>query len=262
MTSALAQLAEDPELHLEPPEGAQRILDDRYCVTIGSERRWAGVCHLRIADDPAAVAAATEEILGLVGDIEGTVWNIGSTAEPPLLPERLRALGWRDPEPPWEPVAAAMVLTEEPPGADGVEIRRIETFDEHLAGLEIMLASDPFSPERIANERALARQTFDRRMRRGGLQWLAVLDNAPVAFALADRSPAGLFLAGGATLPVARSRGCYRALVRARWDEAMMLGLPGLAVQAQYGSSAPILRRLGFVETGTIHTLRSPAARD
>ena len=82
----------------------------------------------------------------------------------------------------------------------------------------------------------------------------------PVALAIADRSPLGLYLAGGSTLPEARGRGCYRALVRARWDEAVALGLPGLAVQAQYKSSAPILRRLGFVETGTVHTLRSPVA--
>ena len=61
------------------------------------------------------------------------------------------------------------------------------------------------------------------------------------------------------TLAEARGGGCYRALVRARWDEAVALGLPGLAVQAQYGSSFPILRRLGFVETATVHTLRSPA---
>ena len=140
-------------------------------------------------------------------------------------------------------------------------VRRIETFADHLAGLEIMLASDAFSQEAAARERAEARQTFERRTRRGGLQWLAVLNDAPVAFALADRSQAGLFLAGGATLPEARGRGCYRALVRARWDEAMTRGLPGLAVQAQYKSSAPILRRLGFVETATVHTLRSPVVR-
>ena len=114
---------------------------------------------------------------------------------------------------------------------------------------------------RQARERAEARQTFERRTRRGGLQWLALLNDTPVAFALADRSPVGLFLAGGATLPEARGRGCYRALVRARWDEAMTRGLQGLAVQAQYKSSAPILRRLGFVETATVHTLRSPAVR-
>ena len=41
----------------------------------------------------------------------------------------------------------------------------------------------------------------------------------------------------------ARGRGCYRALVRARWDEAVRLGTPGLAVQAQYGTAAPILRQ-------------------
>lgn len=261
MISALAQLAEDPDLYVEPPEGAERIIDDRFCVTIGSERRWAGVCHLRIADEPDAVSATTDEILGLVGDIERTFWNIGSTAEPPSLPERLRALGWRDPEPPWDPIAAAMVLAEEPPGADGIAVRRIETFDDHLAGLEIMLGSDRFSPEAMARERAEARQTFERRTRRGGLQWLAFVDDTPVAFALADRSPVGLFLAGGATLPEARGGGCYHALVRARWDEARALGLPGLAVQAQYKSSAPILRRLGFVETATVHTLRSPATR-
>ena len=262
MSSALARLAEDPEFHVDPPEGAERIVDDRYCVTIGSERRWAGVCRLRIADDPAAVVAVTGEILDLVGDIERTFWNVGSTAEPQSLPERLRALGWRDPEPPWDPVVAAMVLAEEPPAADGIAVRRIETFGDHLAGLEIMLASDAFSEEARARERAEARQTFERRMRRGGLQWLAVLDDEPVAFAVADRSPVGLYLAGGATLPSARGRGCYRALVRARWDEAVALGLPGLAVQAQYKSSAPILRRLGFVETATVHTLRSPAATD
>jgi hypothetical protein len=27
-------------------------------------------------------------------------------------------------------------------------------------------------------------------------------------------------------------------------------------VQAQYGTSAPILRRLGFVETASVHTLQ------
>jgi GNAT superfamily N-acetyltransferase len=260
MTSALARLAEDPEFHVEPPEGAERILDERYCVVIGSERRWAGVCHLRFADDPAAVAAATGEILALVGDIARTMWNVGSSADPPSLPERLRGLGWRDPEPPWDPVVAAMVLAEQPPASEGVEVRRIETFDDHLAGLEVMLASDAFSQEVMARERAEARQTYDRRTRRGGLQWLAIVDEKPVAFAIADRSPVGLFLAGGATLPEARGRGCYRALVRARWDEAVALGLPGLAVQAQYGSSFPILQRLGFVETATVHTLRSPVA--
>jgi GNAT superfamily N-acetyltransferase len=149
-----------------------------------------------------------------------------------------------------------MALDHEPPAVDGVEVRRIKTFEEHLAGLEIMLAAGDWPADVAADQRARARDTFERRNRRGGFQWLAWLGDEPVAFGAADRGAAGLFLAGGSTLPAAQGRGCYRALVRARWDEAVRLGLPGLAVQAQYGSSAPILRRIGFQEVATIHTLQ------
>ena len=48
--------------------------------------------------------------------------------------------------------------------------------------------------------------------------------------------------------------------MRARWDEAVRLGTPGLAVQAQHATSAPILRKLGFIEVASIHTLQSPAS--
>jgi GNAT superfamily N-acetyltransferase len=152
-----------------------------------------------------------------------------------------------------------MVLDSEPPAVDGVQVRRVETFDDHLAGLEVMLAAAEWAPGHAADERARARDVFERRTRRGGYQWLALVDDEPVGFGAADRADEGLFLAGGSTRPEARGRGCYRALVRARWEEARRLGLPGLAVQAQYGTSAPILRRLGFTEVAQVHTLRDPA---
>jgi GNAT superfamily N-acetyltransferase len=135
-------------------------------------------------------------------------------------------------------------------------VRRIETLQEHLAGLEIMLASANWDARAAAAERMRAEEVYERRTRRGGYQWLAWSQGRPVAFAMADRAAAGLYLSGGSTLPEARGRGCYRALVRARWDEAARLGTPGLAVQAQYGTSAPILRRLGFAEVASIHTLQ------
>ena len=198
-----------------------------------------------------------DEILRLVDGVPRVVWNVGSSAQPPDLPARLLALGLRDPDPPLDPVAAAMILTTEPAAVDGVEVRRIETLEEHLVGLEILLAADTWSADAAAGKRARAEEGFEARRRRGSGQWLAYLDDTPLAWAATERASAGLFLAGGATLPEARGRGCYRALVRARWDEAVRLGLPGLAVQAQYGSSAPTLRRLGFVEVATIHTLQS-----
>ncbi len=156
-----------------------------------------------------------------------------------------------------DPVCAAMILVGEPPDIDGIDVRRIQTLQEHRAGLEIVLASAVWTNSAAADERARAEETYERRTRRGGYQWLVWHAGEPVAFALADRTPAGLFLSGGATLPEARGRGCYRALVRARWDEAARLGLPGLAVQARYATSAPILRDLGFDEVATVHTLQS-----
>jgi GNAT superfamily N-acetyltransferase len=249
-------LAEDPEFFIEPPEGSVRHTDVRFCLTIGPRRRWAGVCRLRLPDDTEQVAGAVAEIRRLTTGIEHVTWNVGSSATPMGLPERLRALGLGDPEPPFEALVAAMALGHEPAGVPGVEVRRIETLEQHLAGLEIMFASATWSDAAAAAEHERADEVFERRQRRGGLQWLAFLEGRPVAFAVADRGAAGLYLGGAATLPEARGRGCYRALVGARWDEAIRLGLPGLAVQAQYGSSAPILRRLGFTEVATVHTLQ------
>src|SRR6266581_2594992 len=66
--------------------------------------------------------------------------------------------------------------------------------------------------------------------------------------------PVPMLLAGGVTLPVARGRGAYRALVHARWKAARRAGAPALVTQAQAGSR-PILEHLGFRATGTIDVL-------
>jgi GNAT superfamily N-acetyltransferase len=253
----LVALAEDPEFFIEPPEGSERTVREGYCVIIGPQRRWAGVCRLRLPSPPEELAQMVGEIRQLVAGVEPVVWNIGSSAMPGGLHDRLRELGLRDPDTPMDAVCAAMALDAEPPAVDGIEVRRIQSLEEHRAGLEIMLAAATWTESAAAAERARAEETFARRTRRGGFQWLAWLGDKPVAYGLADRTSAGLFLAGGSTLPEARGRGCYRALVRARWDEAVRLGIPGLAVQAQYGTSTPILRKLGFTEVAIIHTLQS-----
>lgn len=256
ISPALIALAEDPEFFIEPPEDSIRHAGERFCLTIGPHRRWAGICRLRLPDDQNQIAGAVARIRRLTAGIEHVIWNVGSSATPMGLPERLRTLGLGDPEPPFEPLVAALAIEHEPPAVDGVGVRKVETLAEHLIGLEIMLASATWSAAAADAERDRAEEVFERRQRRGGLQWLAYVDGTPVAFAVADRGPAGLYLGGASTLPEARGRGCYSALVHVRWDEAVRLGLPGLAVQAQYGSSAPILRRLGFAEVATVHTLQ------
>jgi hypothetical protein len=254
--AALAALAEDPERFLDLPDGSRRTVTDDFCVVVGPQRRWAGVCALRLPD-AGALDRVWDEVADLVADVRSVVWNVGSSATPGDLADRLRDRGLRDPDPPMDPVCAALVLTEEIPEAPGPDVRRIETLEEHRAGLEVLLAAAEWTDEAAADERARAGSTYDGLVRRGVPQWLAWQDGEPVAYARAERTAAGLFCSGGATLPHARGRGCYRALVRARWRAAVELGLPGLAVQAQYATSRPILRRLGFTEVATVHTLQS-----
>jgi GNAT superfamily N-acetyltransferase len=250
----LAAFAEDPAAFVEPSEGTERIENERFCLTISPGRVWGGICRLRLRPDE--VEETVSEIRRLTDGVATVTWNVGSSVSPPNLPDRLRRLGLGDPEPPLDPVCAALVLATEPPGVDGIDVRRVETFEDFLTGLEIVLAADTWSAESAARERERARENFERRQRRGAFQWLAFLDGQPVGFAEGARGSVGLYLDGGATLPEARGHGCYRALVRERWDEAMRLGLPGLAVQAKYTTSAPILRRLGFEDVATIHPLQ------
>ena len=52
----------------------------------------------------------------------------------------------------------------------------------------------------------------------------------------------------------------YRALVRARWDDAVRLGAGALVVNANVDTSYPILERLGFRAVGRIRLLADHSA--
>jgi GNAT superfamily N-acetyltransferase len=88
---------------------------------------------------------------------------------------------------------------------------------------------------------------------------LAEVDGVPVASASAVPTPDGVWLTGAGTLPEARGRGAYRALVAARWREAVDAGTPALVVQA--GSmSRPLLERMGFAAVGELTYYRDELA--
>jgi GNAT superfamily N-acetyltransferase len=64
---------------------------------------------------------------------------------------------------------------------------------------------------------------------------------------------AGLgFLWGGGTLPEARGRGAYRAVLAARMRRARELGLGWVGLQARADTSWPVVRRLGFQSDGSM----------
>jgi hypothetical protein len=85
--------------------------------------------------------------------------------------------------------------------------------------------------------------------------FVAYVDDVPAsAGQLAYLSATCALLTGGATRPWARGRGCYRALVEARWDLVSPEGIRAFVVQAS-DMSMPILAGLGFRTTAALHVL-------
>jgi hypothetical protein len=177
-----------------------------------------------------------------------TQWEVGSSAPAGLVDALLERGLVHDKD----PFAVALVLTEEPPpGPPDAVARRVETFEDFVAACEVQWKAFEASAEEIEEARAV----LESRWRDSPILRHAVwLDGEIVCTGTAAPTPHGLLLYGGATLPRARGRGAYRALIRARWDDAVSLGSPALITQG--GSmSRPILARLGFERVGHVHML-------
>jgi len=186
---------------------------------------------------------------------ERFLWVIGPSTKPTDLERRLLDLG-AEPNPTCS-TATAMVLDHEPPDAPGgVALRRIRTFEDYVAMWEVVFeAFDIPEDEQQAVRATLAARWSEVADDDARWDYLALVEGRPVAVGGVRRTVAGpLWLSGGATLPAWRGRGVYRALVRARWDDAARLGAAELLVQAS-SMSCPILERLGFRPVGTIRHL-------
>jgi GNAT superfamily N-acetyltransferase len=173
----------------------------------------------------------------------------------PGLDDALRARGCRDQDPPLTSYITALATDAPPPAVPGVEVRRVETYEQFLVALDVSARGWGEPPSDDPEE------AWERRRRRPGGEWLAFVDGEPVAYAGAIAGDRGLFLTGGVTLAEARGRGAYRALVRERWDEAVRRGTPALVVHAEEPSRR-ILERIGFERAAAIVELVSDPAVD
>jgi GNAT superfamily N-acetyltransferase len=196
---------------------------------------------------PADAAEVLAEIRALAPSAIGS-WQTDSRE----LADALVGAGARRPAPPLEWEFTALATATAPPAVEGFDVARIESFDDYLVGLEIALSAEQYTEEARAQRRDEAEATYERRRHGPSMEWLASIDGEPVAHARAFPGPRGLLLDGGATLPSARGRGAYRALIAARWEEAVSRGTPALAVQAQQ-TSRPILERCGFEPVCTMY---------
>jgi GNAT superfamily N-acetyltransferase len=129
----------------------------------------------------------------------------------------------------------------------------VDSVEELKSAIRIAGVAFEMSREELEQTLAQAEERFSQQGELGAT-YLAWVDGEPVAQAYAAYTEHGLLLFGGATLPTARGRGAYRALVRARWEDAVARGTPALVTHAG-AMSRPILARLGFEELAAIWIL-------
>lgn len=204
----------------------------------------SGGAH-RLRFDPESADGRIEAVRAWFRDQgrEEFLWWVGPSATPTDLEARLRRHGAE----PWKDGLIASMLTEQaPPEVPEIGVRRVETFEDFLAAREIAWKVAGFTAEQAAEYRATQQAKWESRVRKGdAAAYLAYVDGEPVGSAdIIFLSFAG-FLSGASTLPEYRGRGIYRALIRARWDDAVERGTPALIVGAGK-MSRPILERTGF----------------
>jgi hypothetical protein len=245
----LREIAEYPNSFSPLGPKDERIETDRYTLCIGTGKKWNTVQRQRLRPDE--IDATLEEVRSLlrVRGRDTTQWEVGSSAEPPDLVERLLERGLI---PDKDPYAVALVLTKEPPAPPPeIVARRVETFDEYAAANAVQWEAFEASEDDIAEARERLTERWSETVNVMHAAWL---DGELVAAGTAAQTERGLLLYGGATLPRARGRGAYRAVLHARWEEAVRNGTPALITQG--GSmSRPILERLGFERVGEVHML-------
>src|SRR5262249_46975641 len=140
-----------------------------------------------------------------------------------------------------DPGYAGVILKHPPATVDGVDVHKVASFDEHRAAAELTWRSFGFTEEQQAQLRLKLRARDDHyRHVDPTSRFVAVIDGTVVGSGSSAYLPGCVYLVGGNVGEDARGRGVYRALVRARWDEAVDRGTPALVVQAGQ-MSRPIL---------------------
>jgi hypothetical protein len=253
----LAEYAEGPAVYSVWPPGFTRVLNERYCLMLGPSPYFTEVQRPRLGSD---VERSVAEIRGLIRDSghRTPVWWIGASATPDDLARQLLELGFAPPHDRVDHLVALATRSPPAPGPPEIEVRRVDTLEDFRRASEVMWDAFDTAPERRQAQLDRLDESFRNEQEHGATAtFLAMLEGRAVATGRAAFCERGGLLFGGSTLTEARGRGAYRALVRARWEEAERRGAAALVTQAA-PSSEPILRRLGFEEVCRLQRLEDP----
>jgi GNAT superfamily N-acetyltransferase len=237
-----------------PPEtGAVRVINSRYCLFMTPMPTVNFVEQLRLASGQVAVAVGeVRDLLRARGRTQAA-WSVDAAS--PELYDELAGLAMTPyTDPPLEPRYTCMALVQPPDWSANprVVVREATDLDDFLAVAE--LSASVFGLSEADRDGFVkgfrVRYELHRQGRWHLSTYLAFINGELVGVAQAAVTASGTNLSGSSVLGSARGQGVYRALVAARWNEAVERGRPALTVQAG-AMSRPILERLGFQTVGT-----------
>ncbi len=245
-------MAENANTHQPLGPRDERIENDRFVLWMGPGVHPSWNVAQRLLLTPETIDSTLEEVHGLLRDRDRSActWEVGNSATPPDLVDQLRARGLVDDR---DPYVVGMVLSDPPPAvSEHIEAREARDFEEFKAAQGV--AEQAFGGGVGMDEEQLRARYVERLDTGGSKTFVALLEGQIVGSASSTYVDGAVTLNGGAVLPHARGRGAYRALVAARWVDAVERGTPALVTQAG-AMSKPILERLGFRQVAEITIL-------
>jgi hypothetical protein len=248
ISDAIRGFAEEPDCFVaEPLAPARRIQTATFTLALSPSRTMSAVSGARTSARDLDGTLAEVRRLARQAGCARMAWNVGPSSRPTGLTEMLIERGFVPAtRPPLEPEATAMALVHAPPAPpEGVEARRVRDLDEYLQTWRIAFETFNASEEDAAGWLAVAPELWKQQDWVDRFTYVALIDERPVGFAFALAGPCGLLLGGSGVLAGVRGHGAYRALLAARWIDAVRLGKPALVIQAG-AMSRPILERSGF----------------
>jgi hypothetical protein len=251
-------LAEDLMAHIPLPPRGVRTHIAGACLTYqpGQVPYFANVSAVRVRDTGLeALSEAAVDWFAALGRSD-FAWFLGPSTTPPTALDWLLRRGA-----PRVDRATAMWLEFEPSDTSAIQVRSVDTPEMLLAYREITALAGGTDQLTEAAQAEIAvgnLQAWTDLVGMAGRRknYLAFIDDEPVAaggLLLTDHDAA--VLAGGATVAKARGRGCYHALVRARWRDAVDAGTRNLVVPASE-MSKPILASIGFRDIAELAIVR------
>ncbi len=232
-----------------PPEA--RVIDRPELLAIGIDREVGYLnCVYRTRADPPRLPALIDEVTALHRP-RTSRWSVVDTVDPQPLMDALTRAGYERGTIHDARIVAVDRFIARPSAA--IEVRRVTDAQTLRDCWHVMDAA--FGAKQPRDDDALALELSQCGPPGSRIQrYVAYLDGEPVSSGGLNVYPQlgiALLWAGG-TVPSARGRGAYSAVVSERVARAAALGIEFVGLYARQESSSPIVAAQGFDRHGTM----------